>query len=1145
MLTGTFVGRMLGHFELLEIVGSGGMAAVLKARDVDLGRIVALKILPPEMAVDTENVNRFKQEARAAARLDHENIARVYNCGEDQGLHFIAFEFIEGENLRQRLEACGGQIPINDAIKLLYQVSRGLAHASERGVVHRDIKPSNIIVTPEGEAKIVDMGLARSLETRASGQLTQSGVTLGTFDYISPEQAIEPRLADVRSDIYSLGCTFYHLLTGHVPVPEGTVAKKLDAHKNLIPPDIRTYNPHVPPELSAIIGRMMAKEPDQRYQHPNVLASELIPLARKMGVILEPRADVTPYGETVKQPWFSFNRVMTVLAVVLLAVLVGLNIYERLHPKNIAIVDNNQQSQNPDQLPQPKQVTPEKVEPEKKDPTPPEKKDITPSGPREASTLPELVSLLKQGAKHIRLTGSEYDFARYVDKDNQPVEGLFQGDDLRIEGTNQPTVRLGYAMPGKPRPKTLTLKGQSTASLTIRGVRFQYPASEGDSELAGLHVTGFSRVTVEACVFSTSFKGGRDGRDGPAELAIDSPGVNVTLTQCYFAPGSVGLRLDSSARLSANECAFAPHHAAIRLNKNEEDPNSSELVFKQCSALLTSGTLIELGEGITCAIQAGHCIFGGMERYGPFSPISTVIRQRGSRQPGTRYEAAKLDETGSLMPNVYHNVAPYAEGEEFYTFAECAKERIPVRDSEKLLLKAPWQDKDPLSLLVGNAADARRAFAPNVKLAALRVPSNPLWEMLGARYIGAIPLYGLPLSPPDPEPRDPSIKVWDPSLPIFPPVAGPLGTYPTLKMALAAMRKGDTLLIRHNGRLEIDPCEFDKPDTDITIKPDANFKPILIPSPATLKRSPAMFKLFGGRLVLDGLHVRLLPERVPSLAVLPGGGQFELRNCLLTFEENEEFSAISLTDPRGEMMMGVGSPATERWPIPKLVLENTVIRGKGRLLNVQGSRPFDADIRNTLAVLDGTLVDITPSAADPSTAGTGSLRLHCLTYSGTGPLVHVRSTEKKNETHLGLAKTEVVASNIVVIPPADVRDAIILAERFDTKDQLERWLSWKGKNNLFSMDKKRTMIEIRPTDLAANPPKLIDAEHWTDVAMEDTDPLVTIRIDGMLPVLGRANNFVAARPIDFRIKSITPKQSDRPTDLGAPIQDLPKPYSEE
>src|SRR5262249_30716903 len=164
-------------------------------------------------------------------------------------------------------------------------VAAGLAHASARGVVHRDIKPSNIIITPTGRAKLVDMGLARSLGPQSDHGLTQSGVTLGTFEYISPEQALEPRTADVRSDIYSLGCTFYHVLTGRPPVPEGTAAKKLHHHQHIAPVDPRQLNGAIPNEVAAILGKMMAKSPAQRYQRAEHLVQHLLQVAQQLGSI--------------------------------------------------------------------------------------------------------------------------------------------------------------------------------------------------------------------------------------------------------------------------------------------------------------------------------------------------------------------------------------------------------------------------------------------------------------------------------------------------------------------------------------------------------------------------------------------------------------------------------------------------------------------------------------------------------------------------------------------------------------------------------------------------------------------------------------------------------------------------------------------
>jgi serine/threonine protein kinase len=225
-------GLRLGHYVIDRPLGVGGMAAVLLATDTQLDRKVALKILPPAVATDPDTLERFHHEARCAAKLDHENIARVFASGEDQGLHFIAFEYVEGLDLKSLLDSRGKLSP-QEAIPLIYQACMGLEHAAAKGMVHRDIKPSNLVLMPGGKLKVIDMGLARNLDQSAESGMTRSGITLGTFDYLSPEQAIDPRAADARSDIYSLGCTLYHLLTGKPPVPEGSPALKLTHHQNI------------------------------------------------------------------------------------------------------------------------------------------------------------------------------------------------------------------------------------------------------------------------------------------------------------------------------------------------------------------------------------------------------------------------------------------------------------------------------------------------------------------------------------------------------------------------------------------------------------------------------------------------------------------------------------------------------------------------------------------------------------------------------------------------------------------------------------------------------------------------------------------------------------------------------------------------
>lgn len=183
--------------------------------------------------------------------------------GEDRGLHYIVFEFIEGVNIRDLVEQ-RGPLPLEESLSYTYQIALALEHASSRAVIHRDIKPSNVLIAMDGKAKLVDMGLARLNQVAHTDDLTASGVTLGTFDYISPEQARDPHHADVRSDLYSLGCSFFYMLTGRPPFPEGTVLQKLLQHQGDHPPDPRGVRPELPGEVTHIVSRLLAKNPAQR-----------------------------------------------------------------------------------------------------------------------------------------------------------------------------------------------------------------------------------------------------------------------------------------------------------------------------------------------------------------------------------------------------------------------------------------------------------------------------------------------------------------------------------------------------------------------------------------------------------------------------------------------------------------------------------------------------------------------------------------------------------------------------------------------------------------------------------------------------------------------------------------------------------------
>lgn len=322
----SLVGASLDHFVLEEFVGGGGMGAVFRARDQVLDRSVAIKVLARDKFSDPETYQRFQNEGRSAARLDHPNIARVYYSGESNGLAYIVFEFVEGINLRD-LVLEFKRLPTSEAVGYALQLAEALAHASERDVVHRDIKPSNVIIGPQGHVKLVDMGLARvRLTDQPHDDLTASGVTLGTFDYISPEQARDPRFADVRSDIYSLGCTLYYMLTGRPPYPEGTVLQKLLQHQGDAAPDPRELNPEVPAEVAAIVGKMMAKDPMSRYQDAREVVADLLLVGERLGLRSgSPSGVIWINGPTAASRWIDRHGPWVAAVAVLVLTVVGLD----------------------------------------------------------------------------------------------------------------------------------------------------------------------------------------------------------------------------------------------------------------------------------------------------------------------------------------------------------------------------------------------------------------------------------------------------------------------------------------------------------------------------------------------------------------------------------------------------------------------------------------------------------------------------------------------------------------------------------------------------------------------------------------------------------------------------------------------------
>ena len=389
-------GKLLGNFRLDEFVGGGGMGAVFRAQDMNLGRTVAVKVLSQGRNADNDALKRFRQEAQSAARLNHDNIARVYYVGEHDGWNYIVFEYIDGFDLREQVVR-HGPLSLETALNYTLQVAEALHHAVQRDVVHRDIKPSNVLVTSNGRAKLVDMGLARPHHVESGHEeLTVSGVTLGTFDYISPEQARDPRNADARSDIYSLGCTLFFMLSSRPPFSEGTVLQKLLSHTSDEPPDIRQFRPDIPAPVSLLLNKMLAKGPDLRQQSPSQLIGELLLLMDQLGM---PPAGgtgtvwVTP-GTRPLKPW---ERLLPWIAALLLLTATAFSIEYIDHVPNVVATIPERSTASPKPVPgQRDAIRPDTVLPEvpSTGPGSPE------SSPPATSNPAEALSPIEHGAEN-------------------------------------------------------------------------------------------------------------------------------------------------------------------------------------------------------------------------------------------------------------------------------------------------------------------------------------------------------------------------------------------------------------------------------------------------------------------------------------------------------------------------------------------------------------------------------------------------------------------------------------------------------------------------------------------------------------------------------------------------------------------------
>ncbi|MFL5338854.1 MAG: serine/threonine-protein kinase, partial [Gemmataceae bacterium] len=280
----------VGPYRVLDRLGQGGMGQVFQALHVPMNRVVALKVVRPDLMSDPTTLRRFRREVHNAAQLSHPNIVTVFDANQIKDVFFLAMEYIDGIDLAALVRDAGPQ-PVAPACDYVRQAALGLHHAHERGIIHRDVKPSNLLVTraePAGVVKILDMGLARAAAVElqaAHSVLTVDGTIVGTPDFMSPEQAKNSAAVDHRSDLYSLGCTLYFLLTGRLPFPDGNVMDKLMKHQLEQPYPVELVRNDVPAELLPVLQRTMAKRPDDRYQGGEELSAALAPFCYETAAV--------------------------------------------------------------------------------------------------------------------------------------------------------------------------------------------------------------------------------------------------------------------------------------------------------------------------------------------------------------------------------------------------------------------------------------------------------------------------------------------------------------------------------------------------------------------------------------------------------------------------------------------------------------------------------------------------------------------------------------------------------------------------------------------------------------------------------------------------------------------------------------------
>jgi hypothetical protein len=839
-------------------------------------------------------------------------------------------------------------------------------------------------------------------------------VTLGTFDYISPEQALEPRDADVRSDIYSLGCTFYHMLTGQPPVPEGTAAKKLHHHQHVRPLDPRQFVPDLPDEVAIILDRMMAKHPKDRYQSPEQLVHHLLLAARKLGAAPEVPEGVLSVEAALPSPPGSRPLLLAALAaaaVVLLIVLLDQSSPSggpggvRLTPSAPGKAEDrdSRPGDNPDAA-GPPPVRPARVETPRNVSAP-----TWVTHTFDNPTAQELASWLsEQAAKG----GKDYlEIVLGGDLDLDGLEGkgepglVVKAPKVRIRAKrslkSRPTVRLTYNSGSAYRKEpwaALTIESESRVE--VEGLRFVVDGREADVAMVGLWLRGGSsngdNNTVSRCEFVQA-KPAYDGAKRMASVVVegtrDFPQPAVTLSRCCFYLGTQermeaeadrGGQPDDlkeasrggqdavvrrgAARVTVEDCAFGPHVAAFRLEGGADEP--PPMLVRHCSVMAgRNSAVFSLADRAGAVLDVSASLFA---RPGEIDPGGMMMDPQNGGAVLIR-GGAPNEVTYKGTDNRYYLDGYWPDGKEggeeasWDNFLGKLKAKGGEDVRYRLLTAAPWKDPQPLRRLEPQKLE--QAFEVDRRSADLRLGARGD-RLVGAEYLaGSSYLADLPALPDrrtGEVPASRRVRVVDPDV-----TDSREGTYSSLEAALADARPGDEIQIKANGELRVDPVQLKKPALgDLTLRPFPGSHPVLTLGETT-DADAVLFRVQDGRLQLVDLEFLLRPRDrfdVQALVALAGDGQCLFKNCAITLDRGGRTTTLAVaTVPEVGKVMKTDMPtARPRELGPQLSFENCFVRGDGDLVWGRTTRPFELAATSTLAALTGSFLNLEVRADAPA-----------------------------------------------------------------------------------------------------------------------------------------------------------------------------------